>query len=257
MAYKIFVREMYKGTDGIIVMLEVWAHSLPIVVGCSMKTPTGEIIHVPHRVIVKEGLVLWRFERDIDLHNQITFALWENDEFKLWLHGTGWHSFSFESWSEIPVGDHYRDLDRNWAKPYNAIFADNLKQNPHKDISAKSNISISEMYKGSDGIIVMLDITSQGFPLVVGCSMKTPTGKIIDIHHRVINDNGTVLWRLDHDIDTANEIIFALWKDDTFQHRICDTGWRPFEFVDWIEIPVGAHYPDLNQNWAEPYNGED
>lgn len=80
------------------------------------------------------------------------------------------------------------------------------------------------------------------FPLVVGCSIRTPKGEVIDLPARYILSNGLALWNVKAPSECASDrlrehrmsaweggIIFALWEDATFSRRLVDTGWVPWE----------------------------
>lgn len=78
------------------------------------------------------------------------------------------------------------------------------------------------------------------FPLLVGCSLKTPRGEVRDIPARWIGSPGLALWRLSGGSEfrtcpedpcgtsLRGEVIFKLWRDDGFAECLAQTGW-----LDW------------------------
>ena len=94
----------------------------------------------------------------------------------------------------------------------------------------QSIINVVDIYELHKGIVVGLYIEShQRFPLVVGCSIRTPKGKVLDIPARVLKSPGLALWAVDAPVECAmrapdnsqvsewsGHIIFALWPDFSF-----------------------------------------
>ena len=86
------------------------------------------------------------------------------------------------------------------------------------------------------------------WPNVVGCSVRTRTGEIVDLPARWLSSGGRALWVLNAPddigagvaVDTGNpqegwngQIIFALWPDEQFAQRLADTGWQSWE-AGWL-----------------------
>lgn len=108
------------------------------------------------------------------------------------------------------------------------------------------------------------------FPLVVGCSIRTPKGEIIDIPAHYLLSPGLALWKVKaprecltggswQDGTWRGHIIFALWEDTTFSKRLTDTGWVPWEAygmiggssagLDMQESLIGNKYADREKVW--------
>lgn len=95
------------------------------------------------------------------------------------------------------------------------------------------------------GILVGLRIDAHAETrLVVGCSIRTPAGDMIDLPARYVDRDGLAWWgRVDGpdecrtgeyvDSDWRGDIIFALYSDSTFADRLSDTGWTPWHAM-WM-----------------------
>lgn len=77
-----------------------------------------------------------------------------------------------------------------------------------------------------------LNISNVTLPCVVGCSIIDIEGREYDIQHHQIQQQGVFNFQIDLNINflknqniKVRRIIFALWQDDSFTQRICDTGW--------------------------------
>ncbi len=103
----------------------------------------------------------------------------------------------------------------------------------------QSSIKIEHFWEIQSDLIVGLNIQSEEkFPVVVGCSLKTNSGEIVDIPTRFLSSPGLSFWgteRVDSRFkyplnsgfegDWKGQIIFALYTDATFSKRLADTGW--------------------------------
>jgi hypothetical protein len=123
-----------------------------------------------------------------------------------------------------------------------------------------SVIKIEHFWKIQSNLIIGLNIqSSEEFPIVVGCSLRTNSGEIVDIPPRFLLSPGLSFWGTER-VDSRfkypaptfendwtkkmiiplrpegwfGEIIFALYIDTTFSRRLADTGW------------VGWHSEKLN-----------
>lgn len=108
------------------------------------------------------------------------------------------------------------------------------------------------------------------FPLVVGCSIRTPKGEIIDLPARYLLSPGLALWKVKAPHECfmggfwqtgtwSGHIMFALWKDATFSQRLKDTGWVSWEAygmiggstagLDMQESLIGNKYAGRDEVW--------
>jgi len=109
-----------------------------------------------------------------------------------------------------------------------------------------STIKIEDFWKGQTSLILGLSIqSSEKFPIVVGCSLQTDSGEIVDIPARFLLSPGYVFWgreSVDHRFKYPRDaqglyevsgwngrIIFALYSDSSFKNRLADTGWIKWE----------------------------
>jgi len=105
-----------------------------------------------------------------------------------------------------------------------------------------SNIKIEDFWTIQAGLLLGLSVqSSEKFPIVVGCSLQTGNGEIVDIPARYLLSPGFALWgqekvdqrfRYPKDAQGLYEIsgwngriIFALYSESSFQNRLADTGW--------------------------------
>lgn len=113
-------------------------------------------------------------------------------------------------------------------------------------MSENFSISISDTYHYHGSVVFGLTIQSDApFPLVVGCSLRTEGGKIIDIPANRITEGGLAIWGIEATADCARggnphygcdwcgHVIFALYRDETFSERLTDTGWIPWT-APWL-----------------------
>jgi hypothetical protein len=105
------------------------------------------------------------------------------------------------------------------------------------------NIAIVDKYSYQNSICLGLKVIApvKEFPLLVGCSLKTESGIVIDLPAKWIESAGLAFWqvkfnelenpsqfrinRIPFENDKRGFIIFALWRDDSFKQRLADTGW--------------------------------
>ena len=108
------------------------------------------------------------------------------------------------------------------------------------------SIQIVEQYRYHASVVFGLDVLapSSEFPLLVGCSVRSRDGKIVDIPAQWLKSPGSALWNIKAppecqistdpwDKSWSGQIIFALWQDDTFTKRLADTGWVNWEAL-WL-----------------------
>lgn len=103
----------------------------------------------------------------------------------------------------------------------------------------QANIKVVDIFHFHAGIAVGLHAEGwQQCPLVVGCSIRSSKGQVLDIPAKVLKSSGLALWYLDAPVECkiqesdssvfsgwVGEIIFALWADFSFTERLADTGW--------------------------------
>ncbi len=107
-------------------------------------------------------------------------------------------------------------------------------------------IKIVDKYEYHSGVNLGLQVAGPrvAFPLLVGCSFRTNAGKLHDLPARWLSSPGLALWdfNIDHfckDPKTSEfrlilgDVIFALWADERFTERLCDTGWQPWA-IPWV-----------------------
>jgi hypothetical protein len=109
------------------------------------------------------------------------------------------------------------------------------------------SIQIVDQFHYHASVVFGLDVLASNseFPLLVGCSLKTLHGEIVDVPARWIKSPGLALWEIRpgtefirnpdtlpiNDRVMAGTIIFALWRNDSFTESLGDTGW-----IDWEAI---------------------
>ncbi|HEY5125201.1 MAG TPA: DUF5663 domain-containing protein [Ignavibacteria bacterium] len=93
------------------------------------------------------------------------------------------------------------------------------------------NYSLEAPFK----IIAHLDMEAEKYPLILGCSLKDITGKIFDIPINVVENAGyyDIEINIPENIEVNQEIllpdfqiVFSLWKDQSFTDRIASTDWK-------------------------------
>jgi len=133
---------------------------------------------------------------------------------------------------------------------------------------------VVDIYKVHKGIVVGLYVEShRNFPLVVGCSIRSPRGIVLDIPARVLKSPGLALWAIDAPAECATQpnvpqasewrgdIIFALWANFSFTKSLADTGWVHWDAF-WLigsslaslraqEEDIGRKYEHGQNVWAE------
>ncbi len=113
-------------------------------------------------------------------------------------------------------------------------------------------LQIVERFHFHGSVSFGLNVTgpSGAFPLVLGCSLRTRGGQVVDIAARYIDSAGVALWDVKADQrfkigerDTpgafdgwSGSIIFALLQEPSFRERIVDTGWQDWS-APWL---IGA-----------------
>ena len=86
------------GPQRIFCTLLITTAALPRVVGCSLRhQTTGEVIDMPHRLLVRTGRVGWEIKlpaalagHSITAPLDVTFAMYPDAEHSRWLADTGW-----------------------------------------------------------------------------------------------------------------------------------------------------------------------
>lgn len=119
-------------------------------------------------------------------------------------------------------------------------------------------LRIVEQFPFHASVSFGLSITgpSTAFPLVLGCSLRTHKGQVVDIAARYIDSAGMALWHVDADQrfrinemgrpddGWSGSVIFALWRDRSFSERIADTGWYDWS-APWL---IGASIVGIEAN---------
>jgi hypothetical protein len=139
----------------------------------------------------------------------------------------------------------------------------------------ESKIEICRVYPFHGAILVGLSVESKHkFPLVVGCSLRTTTGTIIDLPARRLKSPGLALWHIDAPAECSlgeqprhypglgwqGQVIFALWTDSNFRERLADTGWVHWH-APWlighstaglqaVEEEIDSIYGERQDVWA-------
>jgi len=113
-------------------------------------------------------------------------------------------------------------------------------------------------FHGSVSFGLSVDGPPQAFPLVLGCSLRTRDGQVVDVAARYIDSAGVALWDVKADQrfkvgdrgtlgafdGWSGSIIFALWRDHSFRERIVDTGWHDWS-APWL---IGASIAGVEEN---------
>lgn len=99
------------------------------------------------------------------------------------------------------------------------------------------SIAVIDQYLYHAQVIFGLEIEahSNEFPLLVGCSLRSSQGCVVDLPARWLLSPGQALWdvkgtdefKIGSDVfsEWSGQIKFALWRDDTFNQRLADSGW--------------------------------
>lgn len=126
-------------------------------------------------------------------------------------------------------------------------------------------LDIEDVYEYSASLVYGLRIHSdRPFPLVVGCSIRTPKGAIIDLPARFLLSPGLALWKVKAPSECASDrlrehrvsawegsIIFALWEDATFSRRLADTGWVRWRMIDLVGTGASTAGLDMQDRHME------
>lgn len=115
--------------------------------------------------------------------------------------------------------------------------------------STKFRVQIADQFSSTDQVVFGLKVEGdrKKFPLVVGASLRRRDGEVVDLPPRKLSSAGYASWEVrpippGFQVSTAREdgkaglIMFALWRDASFQERLADTGWVTWE-APWL---VGA-----------------
>ena len=88
---------------------------------------------------------------------------------------------------------------------------------------------------------LVVDGPPDAFPVVVGCSLRTPEGMIVDVPAQRLSSPGRALWAVRpgdwgddawmnrYGEEQSGHAIFAIYADAAFSERLADTGWLPFD----------------------------
>ncbi len=103
-------------------------------------------------------------------------------------------------------------------------------------------IHIEKQWQYHASVLFGLLITApvDEFPLLVGCSLKTKDGEVVDQKARWITSPGKALWKIEADSrfmerldwgdkEWVGKIIFALYRDDSHEERLADTEWTQWK----------------------------
>ncbi len=112
-----------------------------------------------------------------------------------------------------------------------------------------------------------LKVESDKLPVIVGCSIRSLFGRVIDFPIRQLKANGNCIWVVNKPVGDdfllrqnvhAGFVRFSLWGDEGFSDRLSDTEWQFWQMNFPHKIIPSKHifndYPDVNQNWSEGYN---
>lgn len=104
------------------------------------------------------------------------------------------------------------------------------------------SITIKNQFVYHASVVFGLNIEGRGFPLLVGCSLLTPKGEVVDLPAKWLKSPGLAIWTYEADARFLHKpgvepcdrvwlgrIKFALWRDDTFTERLADTDWVRWE----------------------------
>jgi len=105
-----------------------------------------------------------------------------------------------------------------------------------------SQIEVLDVFSYHGSVSFGLSVKSNLlFPLLVGCSLRTVDGAVIDVPAKWISSSGLALWSLEappecrasaeqagYNDSWQGAVIFALWEDLSWTRRLCDTGWIPW-----------------------------
>ncbi|MFH1530247.1 MAG: caspase family protein [Pseudomonadota bacterium] len=139
------------------------------------------------------------------------------------------------------------------------LLAD-VKPRPHED--GTWSIRIVESFDVGGHPAFLLDVQGPRFPRVVGCSLRTPDGRINDLPGQRIRTAGKAVWRVKIP-DTSlfvrrdageprysGEVTFALWHDDGFLKRLTDTGWIPWSTGDASGLGTSGNLAKRSDDFA-------
>lgn len=136
----------------------------------------------------------------------------------------------------------------------------------------QSEIKIEHFWQIQSELIIGLNIQSnERFPIVVGCSLRTNSGEIVDIPARFLLSPGISFWgtitvdsrfkypdpMLESDWRRKmviplrpdgwfGEIIFAMYTDATFGKRFADTGWVRW-YSEKLNMPSTVNTDDRDK----------
>ena len=142
------------------------------------------------------------------------------------------------------------------------------------DLAGTWSVRILHSFDYNGQPIFGLDVAGPAFPRVVGCSLRTTSGRIIDIPARRLRTAGHALWPVsipdkalflqgENPIGVrhcAGEVIFALWDSDRYERRLADTGWVRWDtnrvpdnashyFLKYVEGDIDSAYGDRADAW--------
>lgn len=113
-------------------------------------------------------------------------------------------------------------------------------------------IQVIGEYPGFSELTYGLEVhgPAMSFPLLVGCSLRTVSGMVIDQPARWLRSRGKAVWSkaidwepfLVRSRETAGQIRFKLWRNNESTECLGDTGWIIWE----AECLVGYSAAGLN-----------
>jgi hypothetical protein len=132
-----------------------------------------------------------------------------------------------------------------------------------------NSVKVIEQFGYHDSVVFGLDIQGS-CPLLVGCSLQTSKGEVIDLPPKWLSSPGLAIWQIKPDdkfFENPNAhvydriklgvIKFALWKDDTFTNRLADTDWTPWKAY-WLigSSAAGLNLQDerINEKYGNRFN---
>ena len=124
-----------------------------------------------------------------------------------------------------------------------------------------SSVLIEDLWTRGRSLLIGLSVNSdEKFPLVIGMSIQTPGGEVVDIPARYLLSPGFSLWgqeqvdnRFAYPVGGSSSfcdgwrgrIIFAVYSDSSFNHRLADTGWVEFDSINLMGSSLkGLDYQD-------------
>lgn len=138
-------------------------------------------------------------------------------------------------------------------------------------------VRIEHTYDYNGQPVFGLDVQGPAFPRVVGCSLRTLAGRVVDLPLRRLLSAGRGLWPIrmsDRELWTsfetgedalgvrqlAGDVIFAVWADQTLHERLADSGWARWNtarvppdaslhFLEYVDGMIEEDYGARSDVW--------